>query len=155
MPFLSGRHNNYSKNERVSADWLNVTLTCVVWYRMCIDGIVVVSFKCIDLDPMLLVSSSAKSACLYRVICQIMYTNEMGFFCCLSKCRFIKRKEWWIEFFQLTFTDMLQLMGNVYGFYLIGYAMLCQNGYIYILITSYTLMIRTIINLLLVFDTWV
>lgn len=47
---------------------------------MCIDGIVVVSFKCIDLDPMLLVSSSAKSACLYRVICQIMYTNEMSFF---------------------------------------------------------------------------
>lgn len=45
------------------------TLTCVVWYRMCIDGIVVVSFKCIDLEPMLLVSSSAKSACLYRVIC--------------------------------------------------------------------------------------
>lgn len=43
-------------------------LTCVVWYRICIDGIVVVSFKCIDLEPMLLVSSSAKSACLYRVI---------------------------------------------------------------------------------------
>lgn len=36
---------------------------------MCIDGIVLVSFNWIDLEPMLLVSSSAKSACLYRVIC--------------------------------------------------------------------------------------
>lgn len=84
---------------------------------MCIDGMVVVSFKCIDLEPMLLVSSSAKSACLYRVICLSRIHTDRNIIIC-KQCRhsfglylsahFQNRINFHFHQTTLTFTDMLR-----------------------------------------------
>lgn len=48
---------------------INIFLLTLAVYLMCMPGLVVASFNW--MEPMLLVSSSANSACLYFVICVI------------------------------------------------------------------------------------